>query len=218
MQIDRTEEEESSRKSNALRNLRANGALGTSIAKVSGSSRFIPQQKDFHFYDNFPEFKVPVRETGEKSKQLLKEIGELQELFGKVIEFPSDKDIELDDDVAYDWLEDVNDELLERFDVSLDEFKLLRKKDEESGRRRIMRNDDDHESGDGFQVVSGRKKGDQEVKVATKLKPKIPFHIPSITKPQDEYKIIVNNTNQPFEHVWLQRSEDGSRFVHPLVS
>nr|XP_043612897.1 protein RRP6-like 1 [Erigeron canadensis] len=47
-------------------------------------------------------------------------------------------------------------------------------------------------------------------------KVKMPYHIGSIPKPQDEYKIVVNNVNQPFEHVWLQRSEDGSRLIHPL--
>lgn len=55
-------------------------------------------------------------------------------------------------------------------------------------------------------------------KKAMGTKPKVPFHIPTIPRPQDEYKILVNNSNQPFEHVWLQRSEDGSRFIHPLVS
>ena len=49
-------------------------------------------------------------------------------------------------------------------------------------------------------------------------KSKVPFHIPTIRRPQDEYSIVVNNANMPFEHVWLQRSDDGLRFIHPLVS
>ncbi|XP_071727871.1 protein RRP6-like 1 [Rutidosis leptorrhynchoides] len=47
-------------------------------------------------------------------------------------------------------------------------------------------------------------------------KAKVSFHNPWIRRPQDEYKILVNNSNSPFEHVWLDKSEDGSRFIHPL--
>lgn len=47
---------------------------------------------------------------------------------------------------------------------------------------------------------------------------KVPFHIASIPRPQEQYNILVNNSNRPFDHVWLERSEDGSRFVHPMVS
>ncbi|KAL7137145.1 hypothetical protein ABFS83_10G073100 [Erythranthe nasuta] len=228
MEIDQSEEE-STRMSDILRNLSTKGALPTSLAKLSGSSHIIPSQKDFHFYNNFNEFKAPVQEIDNKSKNLLEKVGASENLFGKPIPLPDDKRVELDDDVALDWLVNVNDEIFERFDVSLDEFQRLRKKEEESGVR-TMRLDDDEE--DGFQMVYGKKnkksaagsernvnggvKAVQEVKVIERVKPKIPFHIPTIPRPQDEYKIIVNNTNQPFEHVWLQRSEDGSKFVHPL--
>ncbi|KAL3825637.1 hypothetical protein ACJIZ3_021666 [Penstemon smallii] len=227
MEIDIIEEENPT-KSEALRNLTANGTLPISIAKLSGSSRVIPSHKSFHFYNNFQDFKNPVKVIDENSKTLLKKIGASEKLFGKAIDFPDDREIELDDDVALDWLVNVNDEIFERFDVSLDEFKGSRKREEESGVRNMRVDDED----DGFQMVYGKKnkkllaagknvengrvKGVQEVKVATKLKPKIPFHVPTITKPQDEYKIIVNNSNQPFDHVWLQKREDGSGFVHPL--
>ena len=46
----------------------------------------------------------------------------------------------------------------------------------------------------------------------------MPFHIPTIPWRHDEFNILVNNKNQPFEHVWLQKADDGSRFIHPLVS
>ncbi|KAK6131653.1 hypothetical protein DH2020_034667 [Rehmannia glutinosa] len=228
MEIDQSEDENATR-SDVLRDLSAKGPLPTYLAKLSGSSHIIPSQKDFHFYNNFQEFKHPVQEIDQKSKKLLDKVGASENLFGKPIPLPDDKDVELDDDVAFDWLVNVNDEIFERFDVSLDEFKTLRKEEEESGVR-TMRVSDDGEN--GFQMVYGKKnkrlvgglernvegevKGVQEVKVAAKVKPKIPFHVSTIPKPQDEYKIIVNNSNQPFEHVWLQRSEDGSRFLHPL--
>lgn len=48
--------------------------------------------------------------------------------------------------------------------------------------------------------------------------PKVPFHIPTIKKPQYAYNIVVDNSNQPFEHVLLEKSgDDGQRFIHPLV-
>ncbi|KAG8073535.1 hypothetical protein GUJ93_ZPchr0006g42923 [Zizania palustris] len=48
------------------------------------------------------------------------------------------------------------------------------------------------------------------------MKTKVPFHDPNIPRPQDVYAIRVNNYNVPFEHVWLERSEDGTQPIHPL--
>lgn len=112
----------------------------------------------------------------------------------------------------------------------MDEFKEGRTKEEEIAKEGAM--DDD-----GFQLVcrkNNKKSAKEEsvpgssysatgVSVATKdrrisgAKPKVPFHIPSIPRPQDEYRIIVNNANLPFQHVWLEQSEDGTRLIHPLV-
>lgn len=49
-------------------------------------------------------------------------------------------------------------------------------------------------------------------------KPKVPFHVSTIKKPQHEYNIFVDNTNLPFNHVWLKWSHGEKRFIHPLVS
>jgi exosome complex exonuclease RRP6 len=75
---------------------------------------------------------------------------------------------------------------------------------------------------EGGSAGSGAVLGAGSVRALTKdkgaapgTKPKVPFHDPSIPRPQDVYKIIVDNY-KPFEHVWLERSEDGSRPVHPL--
>ncbi|XP_057506695.1 protein RRP6-like 2 [Actinidia eriantha] len=205
----------------------ASGPLSSSIAKLSGSSRGLPSDKDFHFYYNFDEFKVPMKEIADSSQLILSSIGSSAHFWGKEMGFPED----LDD--AYDWLVNVNDEVFERFDESVDEFQKVRKKEEESGVR--VMNSGDLE--DGFQLVCGKKKtrsslvekdlgkdmsSSSGVTVASRdkktmgAKPKVPFHIPTIRRPQDEFKIVVNNSNQPFEHVWLQRSDDGSRFIHPL--
>lgn len=204
------------------------GSLASSVSKLSGSSRGLPSGKDFHFFYNFEEFKVPLQEISKKSQSMLEAISfSTAHVWGsKEMAFPDTDDME----DAYDWLVNVNDELFERFDLSADEFHRHRNKEEEAGQTVS-----DLEM--GFQLVCGKKKkgtnhglvsGEasvvEGVKVATKdkkttgPKPKVPFHIPSIRKPQDEYSIISNNSNQPFQHVWLQTSEDGQRFIHPLVS
>ncbi|KAK7315522.1 hypothetical protein VNO77_34072 [Canavalia gladiata] len=210
-------------KAQALQTLTA-GPLSTSTVKLAASSRCIPSDKDFHFYRNFEEFKVPVDEIARESRSMLEAIGAAAAVHAA---FPADADD------AYDWLVNVNDDVLERFDSSADEFRKVREEEEEAGRPAKHSMEED-----GFQLVSGRKKKggrwnvttttmDSDMKtpgvtVATKdkkttgPKPKVPFHIPTIRRPQDEYSIVVNNANMPFEHVWLQRSDDGLRFIHPL--
>lgn len=208
MEIDPSEEESPKGGADLLSDIVTKGPLPSSVAKLSGSSRGIPSEKDFHFYKNFDEFKLPIKEIDEKSKALLERIGVSSQLWGKPLEFP--ESLDFDDLDAYDWLVNINDDILEKLDASFDEYCLG--KGEEGG----------------FQVFQGRKsrrgmssgseEGVRGVQMAMKPKPKVPFHIPTIPRPQDEYKIMVNNSNQPFEHVWLQRSEDSPRFIHPLVS
>ncbi|GLT54158.1 hypothetical protein SLA2020_273800 [Shorea laevis] len=202
------------------------GSLASSVSNLSGSSRGVSSGKDFHFFNNFDEFKAPIQEISKKSQSMLEAIGSsTARVWGaKEMAFPANGDM----DDAYDWLVNVNDELLERFHVSADEFQRVRKKEEETGQAVT-------DTEDGFQLVYGKKKkgashgsvgGEASVVTGVKVatmdkkttgpKQKVPFHIPSIRKPQDEFKILVNNSNQPFEHVWLQRSEDGLRFIHPL--
>ncbi|KAJ4834948.1 hypothetical protein Tsubulata_021473 [Turnera subulata] len=227
--------EEATSKSQSLQTLAA-GPFASSLGGLAASSRAIPSNKDFHFYHNFDEFKLPVRQIAAKSRTLLESIGSpaRNPIFRQRMEFPADADA--DGDEAYDWLVNVNDELLERFDSSIDEFKRAREEEEEEqGSAHAARVSAASREG-GFRVVMGRKKkglvkgasvgGGSEsvlgVKVADNkrgivgAKPKVPFHIPTIRRPQDEFSILVNNTNQPFDHVWLQRSDDGSRFIHPL--
>lgn len=203
----------------------AAGPLSSSLSGLSGSARTIPSNKDFHFYNNFDEFKLPIQQISAKSQSLLDSIGSSHRILEERLEFPADFDI----DDSYDWLVNMNDEIFERFDSSIDEFQSIRNKEEETGSLAGM-------DGEGFQLVYGKKKkvssnsggstsdtlAQSTVKVADKKakksKAKVPFHIPTLKKPQEEYSILVNNSNRPFEHVWLQRNEDGSQFVHPLVS
>ncbi|XP_065851992.1 protein RRP6-like 2 [Euphorbia lathyris] len=215
-------------KSQNLQTLAA-GPLSSALSGLSGSARTIPSNKDFHFYSNFDEFKLPIQQLAEKSQSLLDSIGSSNRILGEKLQFPGDVDI----DDSYDWLVNMNDEILERFDASIDEFQSIRKKEEETGSISGM------QSESGFQLVHGKKKKvlinsgsgsasgsvsdmvlDSRVKVADmkakRVKAKVSFHIPTIKKPQEDYSILVNNSNRPFDHVWLQRNEDGSRFIHPL--
>ncbi|KAL6649251.1 hypothetical protein ACP70R_013475 [Stipagrostis hirtigluma subsp. patula] len=119
----------------------------------------------------------------------------------------------------------------------MDKFESLKVREEASGRDAAP-----EEAGDGFQLVThGKKKkkgasggheggsdgsdatlGSGSARAWTKdkaaapgTKAKVPFHDPSIPRPQDVYGIIVDNYN-PFKHVWLERSKDDTRPVHPL--
>lgn len=179
--------------------------LASSLSKLSGSLRGISSNKDFHFYNNFDAFKLPVTQISSTSQLMLDAIAaNSSQLFGKQLELDDD------DDDAYDWLVNVNDEVFERFDFAIDEFEKVR----ESGEIVTVRAENGEGESLSFSDVKVAKK-DEKVLGA---KPKIPFHIPSIVKPQKQYRILVNNSKEPFQHVWLQRSEDGSRFIHPLVS
>ncbi|RID62307.1 hypothetical protein BRARA_E01390 [Brassica rapa] len=200
-------------------------SFSRNLSKLSSSSRLIPSSKDFHFFYNFDDFKRPTDDVSATSQSLLETIGDSEQVLGKSIRFPGD----IEEDDADDWLCNVNDEFLERFDVSVDEFQRLRKKEEEIGRTLLLPASDFEE--DGFQMVYGKKKKPVvggsgrdggsviDVKVAERSlsgKAKVPFHVPTIKKPQEEFNILVNNANQPFEHVWLERSEDNQRVLHPL--
>ncbi|KAK6944193.1 HRDC domain [Dillenia turbinata] len=215
------------RKAESLRKL-TTGSVTSLASRLSACSRRIPSNNDFHFFNNFPEFKSPINEISLQSQLMLEKIGSSEHIWGKQLKLPH----EFDED-AYDWLVNVNDEVFERFDVSLDEFHRSRKQQEQGGAKSITMADAEN----GFQLVYGKKKkkemrnleekeeGTQDltVKVASRdkkisggAKARVPFHIPTIPRPQDVFKILVNNSNQPFEHVWLQKSEDGTRFIHPL--
>lgn len=211
-------------KAKALESL-ISGPLTSSASRLLSCSRGIPSGKDFHFYNNFDEFKLPAREIDAKAESSMEGIASSMSLWGN--KKPPSLPSELDE--AYDWLVSLNDDFLEQFGISMDDFRNFREKQE--------RNGEAVNSGDGFQLVCGKKKkrgivNNQERDEAfsassgirmvsrdnktTAARAKVPFHLPNIPKPQTEFNILVNNKNTPFEHVWLERSEDNSRFMHPL--
>uniref|UniRef100_A0A6V7QYL2 HRDC domain-containing protein n=1 Tax=Ananas comosus var. bracteatus TaxID=296719 RepID=A0A6V7QYL2_ANACO len=172
-------------------------ALSSAAAKLAGRSRGIPSDRDFHFYNNFAEFKAPLSEIIANSEASLRSVAASPLLWGskKPPPFPDDLD------EAFDWLVNLNDDFLERFGVSMDEFKSLREKEEESGVKiggRTRAGGDEGQNDDDRGALQGS------------------FSYTHHPRPQDEYHILVNNKNQPFEHVWLEKSEDGGQFIHPL--
>ncbi|MQL94636.1 hypothetical protein Taro_027285 [Colocasia esculenta] len=219
----------------------AKGPLAASAARLAAHSRALPSGRDFHFYHNFDQFRSPAREIAARSQSLLSGIGSSALLRGSGRQQPGTEQPALPEDLddAHDCLVNLNDEILERFGVSMDEFRRLREEEEggAAGGDRAA----GMEAG-GFQMVYGKKgkkkkdgasdvygvegavdaSGGSALKVASRDKKtsgprsQVPFHIPTIPRPQDQFMILVNNSNHPFEHVWLERSEDGSRFVHPL--
>ncbi|KAI0524872.1 hypothetical protein KFK09_004262 [Dendrobium nobile] len=224
MEMELPPSESVEKKAEALESL-ISGPLASSVSTLLSCSRGIPSGKDFHFYNNFDEFKLPAREIASKAESSLGGIASSIYLWGSRKPPPPPNEL----DEAYEWLVNLNDDLLEKFGVSMDDFRSFREKQE--------RNGEAADSGDGFQLVCGKKKKRGVVqkqerdeglsassgikmvsrdKKATAARAKVPFHLPNIPKPQTEFNILVNNKNTPFEHVWLEVSEDNSRFVHPL--
>ncbi|KAK7336288.1 hypothetical protein VNO77_16824 [Canavalia gladiata] len=173
------------------------------LAELSVSSPCIPSGEDFHFYYKFREFRRPIEEIARRTQSMLERVGSAEHIWGRGAAFPGD----IDD--AYEWLVNANEEVLELVDELVDELRRIRKEEEE-----------EYENGFGsgcarrknewFDSINGM---DEETLGS---KPKVPFHIPTIRKPQYVYNIVVSNANQPFEHVLLEKSEDGQRFIHPL--
>ena len=79
--------------------------LASSLSKLSTSSHGVPSGKDFHFFNNFDNFKNPICEIFNKSTSMLHTINDnaqvwrQQERLPKVVAaFP-----EADMEDAYDW-------------------------------------------------------------------------------------------------------------------
>ncbi|XWS31079.1 hypothetical protein CRYUN_Cryun23aG0046500 [Craigia yunnanensis] len=121
-------------------------------------SSLLPSNQDFHFFNNFDNFKLPIDHISKISDSFLESIGLSAKIWGPKKAINSLNNIEsIADDEAYDWLVNTDDDIFERFDVSMDEFQKIRKKEEETGR--FIGLDPDN---NGFQLVYGKKnkKGD----------------------------------------------------------
>ncbi|KAG6469411.1 hypothetical protein ZIOFF_074128 [Zingiber officinale] len=166
-------------------------------AVVSGPLAY--SGESLHFFSNFGDFKSSLKGIGE-SESFSRGIAALDTILGikKPPRFPED----LDDASAS--LAVLEDEFLCRLAISMDEFKRSREEKEAEGAK------DETVSASGSSVNVTMKD-----KRMIAVPPRVPFHIPTIPRPQDVYKIRVNNNNQPFDHVWLDTG-DGN-MIHPLL-
>ncbi|KAL9259669.1 RRP6-like 2-like protein [Drosera capensis] len=186
--------------------------LSTAISNLSSSSNLILSNTDFHFYHNFDSFKSPIDLISSSSAALIDTIASSMEELNNEGKKCRDLDFDDDDDGVFEWVVDFNDTVLERLDSALDEFEKEKDGNGEHGFEVVRgKNKKKGGEGEGVRVVEREKRVGGGTGKAT-----VPFHIPTIRRSQDEFNILVNNSNEPFRHVWLERSEDDSRFIHPL--
>ncbi|KAE8713430.1 Polynucleotidyl transferase [Hibiscus syriacus] len=190
----------------------ASGPLSSSLFSLSSSSRTLPSNQDFHFFNNFNDFKLTIDQIAKISDSFLESIGASAKTWGanKVINLPNNIESIVDDE-AYDWLVDINDEIWERFDVSMDEFQKIRKKVEASGR--FIGSDPDNI---GFQLVNGKKKKKVDGRLMSDSAGVSVSGIEGGGLSSSGVKVkqgalAIGTTGK------AKRSEDGQRFVHPLA-
>ncbi|KAL7596060.1 hypothetical protein Lser_V15G28584 [Lactuca serriola] len=204
----------------------------SSMSKISGCSGEISSNKNINFYVNFEEFKNPIQETSKKSSQLILEYIPCEKLWGKTQKRFPKNDLKYDE--VYNWLININHEMFERFDVSVDEIKKSRYKEQKLinltndtkfqlvnlKKEKVIEKDllvnSNYPNMEANHSSSVKVVSLEDINAMGTQRPKVSFHMNWIPKPQDVYKIVVNNVNQPFQHVWLKTSEDGSRLIHPL--
>ncbi|XP_074566387.1 protein RRP6-like 2 [Curcuma longa] len=200
--------------------------LAYSESKASARSRIIPSGEDLRFFNNTGGFKFPLKEIGEAESSSRG----MDNIFGikKPPRFPEDLDDASDSPVV------LNVEFRGRLVISMDEFKKSREEKEAEGAKDAamgLKLEGEFKSVDRMKMVNNSERNAEKhetvsasgssVNVAmldkrTKaVPPKVPFHIPTIRRPQDEYNIRVNNKNEPFRHVCLDTG-DGN-LIHPLV-
>ncbi|XVF52284.1 hypothetical protein PTKIN_Ptkin05aG0006800 [Pterospermum kingtungense] len=118
------------------------GPLSSSLSSVSSSSRAIPCNESFHLWNTFDEFKHPMDQISGISESLLESIALSSKFWGannKPINFLRNVQ-SIASREAFDWLVNINNEILERFNVSTDEFQKLLEKEVETGRSTIPAN------------------------------------------------------------------------------
>ena len=79
--------------------------LASSLSKLSTSSRSVPSDKDFHFFNNFKYFKNPICEIFNKSTSMLYTINDNAQVWRQQEGPPKAVAafLEADMDDAYDW-------------------------------------------------------------------------------------------------------------------
>lgn len=172
------------------------GPLQEVIRRVERLSEDFPADKDFHFYNNFPLFKAPVRGIQSQAEALLSEIGRTK----TVGAFRSDPD------ESYDWLVALQDDIVEGIDAAVDQLN----KETAAGKR-------------GISYETPPKKFERSPSETAKVAGKgsserrpVPFHVKSIPRPQNKFEIAVDNSNTPFKHPQAPKADaqtEGTRLI-----
>ncbi|KAJ7524753.1 hypothetical protein O6H91_17G019500 [Diphasiastrum complanatum] len=174
-------------------------ALPRAIQAVESAAKALPQEEDFHFYSNFSEFKLPIDSIRAQVERILKELGSSAHLRSQPSDWPNDNE------EAYEWLVGVQDDFLEKIDIALDEVQV-----EKDGDKRGIPWELDYGKTKGSKRRrDGRKEGEgtgrKDVKIAQKERKSkerlpVPFHVKHISRPQDRFDVMVDNSNTPFKH------------------
>jgi hypothetical protein len=181
----------------------ARGPLTDSVKVLERESLQMSTGQDFHFYGNFQDFKRPVANIQNRVVNLLSQIGSLKEIISHPSPFPPDVD------ESYDWLVGMQDAFLERVDASLDKSYQERKDQRLKGPEwnvyeNISKQKFSKKSARVSEASEGSSKaGDVRVaksKDKSTMRSPIPFHIPSIPRPQDKFDDAVDNSDKPFRH------------------
>lgn len=160
------------------------GPLTEAIRRVERLAEDFPSDKDFHFYNNFPQFKSPVQSIQSQAEALLNEIGLARNLRPETVGFPSDPD------ESYDWLVSLQDDLVEGIDAAVDHLN----KETSAGKRSVYETPRKFQTG-GISPSEGAKLS----KGSSERRP-VPFHVKSIPRPQNKFEVAVDNSNTPFKH------------------
>ena len=176
------------------------GPLSAAAVELSRAAENLPTGADFHFYSNFADFKTRVENIQTRALDLL---GQLAPRVGSNSgSRPSDGPPADSEDLG-EWLINAQDDRLEAVDSALDE-----------ARRRMQR---DRKRGGDRELTRGREwiedvpppsSTTSSRKLASNKKAGVPFHVPSIPKPQLEFVVPVDNSRTPFQHSGNATSEN----------
>ena len=165
--------------------------LPQTLTDLDRAARHLPIEEDFHFYNNFNAFREPVKALMQRAANVMSQISCLNMLSGASAMPDDDEDL-------YEWLVNLQDDLLEHVDTSFDQFKIDRAK------KGLPAEDD------GFMIQDRKKRrkhgkdvqyeSDISKTSITKEKNAIRFHKWELARPQEKFADTVDNSNTPFMH------------------
>lgn len=180
------------------------GPVQDAIHRVERLAEEFPADKDFHFYNNFPQFKTPVRRIQTQVKDLLNDLGLANHLRPQTAGFPSDLD------ETYDWLVALQDDLMEGIDAAVDQL-AKQKSDGKRGRP-----NEKFRTPTKFQKHDGSPSEGAKASKGSDERRSVPFHVRSIPRPQNKFDVMVDNSNTPFKHPQVQKLDSQSEGLSAL--